>query len=204
METNDSQNNKYIVVYMAITVILICTAILAGYVTFEKTDPEDVISSPLTSEIYLTNQRTKKEERKIDRIIIHHTAGNFTLEELGELFDDRDRQASATYAIDTNGKVGQYVSELDEPWTSGSRKVDANAITIELVDTADVAPWKCTDKTYETLVKLMKDISNRYDIDEWVWNKNVFVHRHFVKDTICPGDDVMGNMERIIEEANKR
>lgn len=68
METNDSQNNKYIIVYMAITVILICTVILAGYVMFEKTDPEDVISSPLTSETYLTNQRTKKEERKIDKI----------------------------------------------------------------------------------------------------------------------------------------
>ena len=46
---------------------------------------------------------------KISRIVIHHQAGNLSLQTLGNVF--KNRQASAHYGIDSNGRIGQYVDE---------------------------------------------------------------------------------------------
>lgn len=103
------KHNRIYMIYQGITILLI---ILMGILLYlNHLDSTNVVSSSLTTYTQLTDQRTKRTNRKIDRVIIHHTAGDFTLEELGDLFSQRDRQSSATYTIDKEGNIGQYVSE---------------------------------------------------------------------------------------------
>ena len=76
------------------------------------------------------------------------------MEELGQAFLQRDRRASANYAIDSEGRVALYVEESDRAWTSSSADNDHRAVTIEVANDEIGGDWHVSDEAFETLVAL--------------------------------------------------
>ena len=59
----------------------------------------------------ISPNRTIPRNKKIDRITIHHMAGNLSIETCGNVFAPASRDASSQYGIDSQGRVGMYVEE---------------------------------------------------------------------------------------------
>ena len=72
------------------------------------------MGGPLTEYVYLSPNATFPRENPIEKITVHHMAGDLSLEELGRSFGEWDRQASSNYAIDSAGRVALYVEEADQ------------------------------------------------------------------------------------------
>ena len=105
---------------LAIVVFVLCLVSDAGLPDnvgrlLTDAEKEEVISrnSPLIDYIYLSPNANFPREDAIEKITIHHMAGDLKLETLGERFSNRDRQVSANYAIDSSGKVALYVEEAN-------------------------------------------------------------------------------------------
>lgn len=71
-------------------------------------------NSKLVNHIHISPNRTSPRRNRIDRITIHHMAGNLTVETCGNVFAPRRRQASSNYGIGSDGRVGMYVEEKIE------------------------------------------------------------------------------------------
>lgn len=132
--------------------------------------------------------------------------GNFSLEAVGNGFANTARQASANYAIDTNGNIGMYVEEKDRAWTSSSPSNDNQAVTIEVANDGGV-DWHVSDKALKTLIELCVDICKRNGIERLNFtgdkNGNLTMHKYFAA-TICPGPYLESKFPYIAEEVNKR
>lgn len=165
-------------------------------------------NSPLTEYVYLTPSATFPREEKIEKITIHHMAGNMSLEGLGITFNERDRRSSATYGIDVDGKVGLFVEEANRPWTSSNQENDAKAITIEVANDATTVDWHVGDATFDKLIDLIVDICERNGIEELVYtgdeSGNLTYHRMFKYDTDCPGEYMISRMDDIANLVNER
>ena len=99
-------------------------------------------NSGLVNYTKISPNRTSPRRNKIDRITIHHMAGNLAVETCGNVFAPRSRQASSNYGIGSDGRVGMYVEEKDRAWTSSSGANDHRAITIEVADNAGAPGWE--------------------------------------------------------------
>ena len=86
-------------------------------------------NSPLAEYVCLSPNASFPREDVVRKITIHHMAGDLALDALGKSFSDRDRRASANYAIDTGGRVALYVEEANRAWTSSSPENDHQAVT---------------------------------------------------------------------------
>lgn len=108
--------------------------------TLTERETAEVIArnSPLIDYVYLSPNADFPRADGIKKITIHHMAEELTLERLGTVFGNRDRQASSNYAVDTDGRVALYVEERDRAWTSSSRENDHQAVTIEEIGRAHV------------------------------------------------------------------
>lgn len=170
----------------------------------------DVVSrnSPLTSYVYLSPNADFPREGEVRKITIHHMAGDISLERLGEVFAEQDRQASSNYAVDGYGRVALYVEESNRAWTSSSPDNDHQAVTIEVANDETGGNWHVSDTAYETLIRLCVDICRRNGIEELVYTGdqrgNLTIHRMFNPDTECPGPYLEGKMPDIAAEVNRR
>lgn len=169
--------------------------------------------SPLTEFVSLSPYCSSPRNHTIDTITIHCTAGMSTLSGLADTFRNPKRQCSANYAIDSNGKIGQYVIEGNRSWASSNSANDHRAITIEVV-TESLPPYRCTEASAKALVGLLVDICREYHIPKILWKndktlighpdeQNVTLHRWFAN-TACPGDYLLDHFDNIFAEANKR
>lgn len=144
---------------------------------------------------------------KIDRITIHHMAGNLTVEQCGAVFANASRKASSNYGIGTDGRVGLYVPESYRAWTSSSSVNDNRAVTIEVANSVAAEPWPVSDAAYESLIRLCVDICQRNDIPELVYtgntSGNLTMHCWFAA-TSCPGTYLKARFPAIAEEVNKK
>ena len=135
-------------------------------------------------------------------------AADLTLEEAGELFAREDREASANYAIDSEGRVGLYVEEKNRAWTSADRDNDGQAVTIEVANDEIGGQWHVSDQAYETLIDLCVDICRRNGIPELVYTGTeegtLTIHKMFDEETQCPGPYLESRMPEIAEEVNQR
>lgn len=197
---------------LAVVVLVLCRMSDAGLpdnVGRLLTDEEqkEVIgrNSPLIDYIYLSPNAGFPREGTVEKITIHHMAGDLELEALGERFSNRDRQVSANYAIDSSGQVALYVEEANRAWTSSSRENDNVAVTIEVANDETGRDWHVSDAAYETLVELCADICRRNGIErlEYTGDRqgNLTLHKMFA-DTECPGPYLEGRMEEIAEAVN--
>ncbi len=199
----------------AVLVFSLCLLSGAGVPDFvgrELTDAEkrEVIdrNSPLTDYVYLSPNADFPRTGGIKKITIHHMAGDLGLEELGKAFGERDRRASANYAVDSGGRVALYVEEENRAWTSSSRENDDQAVTIEVANDETGGDWHVSGEAYGTLIDLCADICERNGIEELCFTGdaegNLTVHRMFRSDTECPGPYLEGRMGEIAAAVNER
>lgn len=142
----------------------------------------------------------------ISKITIHHMAGNYSLEQLGESFSKSRREASANYGIDSNGNVGLYVDEANRSWASASPWNDNRAVTIEVANDEIGGGWHVSDTAFNKLIDLCVDICKRngfrltYDGTQ---NGSLTRHNMFIA-TTCPGEYLQSRFPEIVELVNAR
>ena len=137
----------------------------------------------------------------IDRITPHCVVGQCSVEALGDLFQNYERQTASNYGIGRDGRVGLYVNESDRSWCSSSNANDQRAITIECASAVD-DPYAFYSIVYQKLVDLCVDICKRYGKKKLLWLKEkertlayepkedemlLTVHRWFSPTKSCPG-----------------
>lgn len=158
-------------------------------------------NSKLTAYTKLSPNHSGLRTHAIDRISPHCVVGQCSVETLGNIFADRNREASSNYGIGSDGRVGMYVEEKNRSWCTSSNSNDQRAITIECAsDTTE--PYAMNNAVYESLVKLCTDICKRNGKTKLLWfgDKNktlnyvpkpdemvLTVHRWFANKS-CPGD----------------
>lgn len=160
------------------------------------------------------NRRYKGRNHSIDTITIHCVVGQCSVETLGSIFSDSNREASSNYGVGYDGRIGMYVEEKDASWCSSSESNDSRAITIEVAsNTYD--PYWVNDKAYNATIELVADICRRNGIKKLVWSTsksdrvnhkngcNMTVHRDFANKS-CPGDYLYNRMGDIANKVNKK
>lgn len=144
---------------------------------------------------------------KIDKITIHHMAGNLSVEACGNVFATTERQASSNYGVSTDGRIGLYVPESRRAWTSSNRDNDNRAVTIEVANNGGAPSWPVSDKALEATIALCVDICKRNGIARinYTGDKsgNLTMHKWFTN-TLCPGPYLGGKFQYIADEVNKQ
>ena len=126
-----------------------------------------------------------REGRKIDRIILHHNAGNLSIDQIYNVWIDRE--ASAHYQVDVNGTIGQLVWDSDTAWHSGDWDTNLRSIGIEHANNAvGEGKWDISDATLEAGAHLVAALCRVYHLGRPAMNRNVFLHSQ-VSPTYCPG-----------------
>ena len=143
----------------------------------------------------------------IRKITIHHMAGNLSVEQCGNIFADKNRQASSNYGIGSDGRVGLYVDEANRSWCSSNGDNDHQAVTIEVANDVIGGNWHVSDVALAKLIDLCVDICERNHIDRLVFtgnaSGNLTLHKYFAA-TACPGPYLESKMPYIAEEVNRR
>ena len=144
---------------------------------------------------------------RINKITIHHMAGNLSVEQCGNIFANRNRQASSNYGIGSDGRVGLYVDEANRSWCSSNGDNDHQAITIEVANDVIGGNWHVSDVALAKLIDLCVDICERNGINRLVFtgnaSGNLTLHKYFAP-TLCPGPYLESKMPYIAEEVNRR
>lgn len=170
-------------------------------------------NSPLVNHTRLSPNHSGTRNHSIDTISIHCVVGQCSVETLGYIFADPNKQASSNYGIGYDGKIGLYVEEKNRSWCTSSSSNDNRAITIEVAsDVYD--PYAVTEAAYNSLIKLLVDICKRNGIKELKWKadksligqvdkQNMTVHRWFANKS-CPGDYLYNRHGQIADAVNKQ
>lgn len=162
-------------------------------------------SSLVTYKHIVANKTIGRGGNKIEKIFVHHMAGNLTVKQCGSVFDNR--QASAHYGV--NGfAIGQYVDEKDTAWHCGNFKWNQRSIGIELANDGGAGTnWHVSDKTIDTAVKLIVDICKRNGIKKLNYtgdmSGNLCMHR-WVASTSCPATYLASQFKKIANAVNKK
>ncbi len=141
---------------------------------------------------------------KIDKIFVHHMAGNLTVKQCGNVF--RNNAASAHYGVNGNN-IGCYVDEVNTAWHCGNFRYNQRSIGIELAnDGGSSTRWHVSDTTINTAIKLIADICKRNGIKKLNYtgdlSGNLCMHCWLVS-TACPGTYLKSQFKRIESGVNK-
>lgn len=145
----------------------------------------------------------------INGAVVHHGAGTNVL---GYVANANSRNSHPTYHVATNGDATGIVHPNRRPFSTGGRP-DSEAITFELDNSAVGGSWPVSNQA----------ISKMIDIIVWHYlqsprrghgiaknipgqvQKQFFIAWHSqYKATACPGPHVLGMMDYIVAEANRR
>ena len=174
------------------------------------------MNSPLVVHTNLSPNKTAKRTRAIDTITIHCTAGQVTAEQLGQMFEKKERKASSNYGVGKDGRIGLYVNEESRSWCSSNAGNDHRAVTIEVSSDAK-APYAVSDAAYASLIYLVADICRRNGIKKLLWKhdktlvgktdadgnlvQNMTLHKWFANKA-CPGAYLEERMFDIAAKVN--
>ena len=144
--------------------------------------------------------------QKVVKITPHHMAGKMDAYACARMHYNSEG-SSANYYIGNDGQIVGGVDEERRAWTSGSPSNDHRAITIEVSNSINDAPWTISDKAYRSLIRLCADICKRYNINphfDGTVNGTITIHKQF-QNTSCPGNYVekiirSGKFENDIKE----
>ena len=169
-------------------------------------------NSNLVNYTRLSPNHSGQRNHIIDTVTVHCVVGQCSVETIGSIFADSNREASSNYGIGYDGRIGMYVEEKNRSWCSSSAYNDNRAITIEVAsDTYD--PYRVNDAAYRSLVLLLADICRRNGIKKLVWSTskndrvnhlngcNMTVHRDYANKS-CPGDYLYNRHGQIAKEVN--
>lgn len=141
----------------------------------------------------------------IDKITIHHMAGNLSIEACGNVF--QTRRASANYGVGSDGRVALYVPESRRAWTSSNTANDNRAVTIEVANDGGEPNWHVSDKALYKTIELCVDICKRNKIKALNFtgdaSGNLTMHKYFIA-TACPGPYLSSKFKYIADQVNKR
>lgn len=158
-------------------------------------------NSKLVNYTKLSPNHSGTRTHSIDRITPHCVVGQCSVETLGNIFMDANREASCNYGIGNDGRVLLCVDEGNRSWCSSSNSNDQRAVTIECASET-YHPYEMNSNVYNSLVKLCVDICKRNGKKKLLWfnDKNktlnyspksdemiITVHRWF-DNKACPGD----------------
>lgn len=164
-------------------------------------------NSSLVDYTRISPNSTNPRKSKIKKIVIHHMAGNLSVETCGNVFANPSRKASANYGVGTDGRVGLYVEECNRAWTSGNATVDNEGVTIEVANDTTGGNWHVSDVALQKTIELCVDICKRNGIEKLNFtgnkNGNLVAHRYY-QATLCPGDYLYSKFQYIANEVNKR
>lgn len=164
-------------------------------------------NSKLISYTQLSPNCNKPRTHKIDKITIHHMAGNASIETCGMGFADPNRRGSSNYGVGTDGRIGLYVDEANRAWTSSNAENDHRAVTIEVANDGGEPDWHVSDKALEATIELCVDICKRNNIAKLNFtgdkSGNLTMHKWFTP-TVCPGPYLESKFPYIAQEVNRR
>ncbi len=224
-ENSPQQKNasRYLKIWILLAVLCIIASLVLALWLFSASKKPDYIgqvlegdlkeeiiaqNSPLTDYVFLSQNADFPRSQEINRITIHHMGGNLALDRLGITFNERDRQSSSNYAIDSNGNVALYVEEANRAWTSSNRENDEQAITIEVANDEIGGDWHVSDKAFKKLVELCTDICKRNGIERLEFtgeaDGSLNYHGMFDSNTECPGPYLKSRMQDLADAVNKR
>lgn len=158
-------------------------------------------NSKLVNYTKLSPNHSGTRTHSIDRITPHCVVGQCSVETLGNIFMNANREASCNYGIGADGRVLLCVDEGNRSWCSSSNSNDQRAVTIECASET-YHPYEMNSNVYNSLVKLCVDICKRNGKKKLLWfnDKNkalnyspksdemlITVHRWF-DNKACPGD----------------
>lgn len=121
---------------------------------------------------------------KIEFIVLHHNAGNLSIEDCYNVW--QTRAASAHYQVDINGKIGQHVWDGDTAWHAGDFIASQRSIGIEHANNTFAPNWTVSEATLENGSHLTAASCKYYGLGRPMWMTNVYPHSHF-SPTACPG-----------------
>jgi len=161
--------------------------------------------SALVSEIVpaaASNFTKGRKNTPIRAITIHHMAARWSARRCGEAFQAESRNASTHYGIGFEGEIAQYVDEKDTAWANSNSDSNRESVTIETANSRMGDPWPVSEKTLESLIRLVADIAKRNHLLPLVKGKNLNWHQMF-SNTACPGPYLLSMMDSIVERANR-
>lgn len=181
---------------------------LTKYDTIEK---KVVVKSNLDiKKLTSTNKTTVKNNRKIEWLVLHYTAGTKSIKgtasNIANYFRTSTAQASADFIVDDE-EIVQYNGDIENRycWAVGGNQyssksttlsakyykkcTNANSISIEMCSikenssslSANDTDWGLTEATINNAVKLTKFLMKEYNIDI----NHVIMH-HMVTGKLCP------------------
>ena len=174
-------------------------------------------SSGLVTYTCLSPNCSHPRNHAIDRITVHCTVGQMSVETLGAVFARPARQASSNYGIGPDGRVGLYCLEEDRSWCSSSADNDNRAITVECASDAR-HPYAVTDAAFASVLDLCEDICRRHGKRKLIWFGDktrtlsynpapdemvMTVHRWFANKA-CPGEYLYARHGQIAQEVTRR
>lgn len=162
-------------------------------------------NSSLVNYVAISPNRTIPRNGKISKIVIHHMAGNLSVETCGNVFAPASRKASSHYGIGSDGRIGMYCEEKDRAWTTG-HQIDHQAVTIEVADDVIGNGWHSSDSAMKSLVLLCADICRRNGIINPTYTgdgNGTFLMHKWYQATDCPGAYLESQFPWIAQEVNR-
>lgn len=147
------------------------------------------------------NNYTKGRIKKIRCITVHHMAGKLDARNCGIIFQNPNRQGSSHYGIGFEGEIMNYVDENDTAWTNSNWPSNCESITIECSNSQNGGEWPISIATFESLVNLVRDIRDRYNLGNLVVGENLTYHSMFA-DTNCPGPYLKHKLGELCDRVN--
>lgn len=123
-----------------------------------------------------------RQGRSIDKIVLHHNAGNLTVEGCHSVW--QTREASAHYQVEESGRIGQLVWDADTAWHAGTWEANLTSIGIEHAD-CSTSPWMIGEATLDNGAHLTAALCRYYGLGRPEYGRNVFFHCDF-QATSCP------------------
>lgn len=162
-------------------------------------------NSSLVNYTRISPNRTSPRNGKISKIVIHHMAGNLSVETCANVFAPTSRKASSHYGIGSDGRIGLYCPECDRAWTTG-HQIDHQAVTIEVADDVMGNGWHSSSAAMKSLVLLCADICRRNGITNPTYTGNgngTFLMHRWYQNTDCPGAYLESMFPWIAQEVRK-
>lgn len=165
------------------------------------------MNSSLVSYTYTGHGKYNTRNANVTKITIHHLASVGSLDNIRSAIIHNE--VSWNYGIGTDGSVGLFVNEEYRSWSTGNVANDDCAINIVVANSSTGPDWLISERAYSTLVRLIIDICERYNIYKLqctgaASSSNLTLHRWFTKDVICPGPHLFKRIPKMLEEINTK
>jgi len=164
-----------------------------------------MIGSNLVSEIipaYGGNYTVGRGGKRIEKITVHHMAARWSARRCGEDFQQKGRNGSTHYGIGYDGEIAQYVSEENTAWGDSDWDSNCRSVSVECANESVGDPWRISEATLESLIRLIADVALRNDFGYLVKGQNLTWHRMYTA-TQCPGEYLLSQMDRICNGVNE-